>query len=136
MDEKKLQKEIETNVWKYCPYRFDDPETKIKDSCGLHDCHCIAIDSLYSHINSKKSICKIYNELVPRRKRTAAKIVKKSKKKRCSACNKLYVPTGNRQKFCSSCSEDMKKKAAISRKKYERKTKTDEYRKIMLDVTL
>ena len=137
MDEKKiakLQKEIDENVRNRCPYRFDDPQTKIKDSCSLFDCHCVAIDSPYSFLENKKSICKIYNSLVPKRKRK--KEVVKTSKKRCVNCNKLYIPSGKRQKYCVSCADVMKKKAARDRKQNERKIKVDDYTKLMTNVTL
>jgi hypothetical protein len=137
MDDKqiaKVQKEIEVNVQSRCPHRFDDPQTKIKDSCGLFDCHCVAIDSVYSHIENKKSICKIYNSLVPKRKRK--KEVVKTSKKRCVNCNKLYIPSGKRQKYCVSCADIMKKKYARDRKQSERKGKVENYTNLMVNVTL
>lgn len=116
MDEKKLQKEIETNVWKYCPYRFDDPETKMKDSCGLHDCHCVAIDSPYSHAKNKKSICKVYNDVVPKRKRISTT---DTERKRCLSCNKFFIPTSGHNKYCDICAKMRKRDA--SRKSMQRK---------------
>jgi hypothetical protein len=108
MDDKqieKVQKEIETNVRKYCPHVFDDPETKIKDTCSLLDCHCVAIDSCYSFLKNKKSICKIYNDFIPKRK--SGKII--IEKKRCPRCNKLYMPRSNHQKYCEICAKMIKR---------------------------
>ena len=137
MDEKKiekLQKEINENVQNRCPYRFDDPQTKIKDYCGLFDCHCVAMDSVYSHAENKKSLCKIYNDVTPKRKRKKQAI--EVTKKRCVVCNKLYVPSGKRQKYCVICANIMQKKAARDRKQNERKTKVDGSTKLMMNVTL
>ena len=114
MDQKKLEKEIQENVWKYCPYRFDDPQTKIKDSCGLHDCHCVAIDSVFSHMKNKKSICEIYNKFLPKKKSK-----KKTDRKRCASCNKFFIPTSGHNKFCDICSKTRKREA--SRKHMQRR---------------
>jgi hypothetical protein len=141
MDEKKiekLQKEINENVQNRCPYRFDDPQTKIKDSCGLFDCHCVAMDSVYSHAENKKSICEVYNSVVPKRKRkpTTVNTKENKKRKRCVMCNKLYTPTGGRQKYCSSCKNIAIKDAARKREKEYRKNNIENYKNIMVDVTL
>ena len=111
MDEKKiakLQKEINENVQNRCPYRFDDPQTKIKDSCGLFDCHCVAMDSVYSHAENKKSICQVYNSIKPKRKTKIETI----EKKKCVKCNKFFMPSGNRQKYCEICSKMVKRDAS------------------------
>jgi hypothetical protein len=111
MDDKqleKVQKEINENVQNLCPYRFDDPQTKIKDSCGLFNCHCVAMDSVYSHAENNKSICQTYNNVMSKYK--GRKII--TENKFCERCNKSFIPKGNRQIYCEICSKLVRRDAS------------------------
>jgi DNA polymerase III delta prime subunit len=123
---REVQKEIENNVRNHCKYVFNDPQTKIKDTCSIHDCHCVAIDSPYSFIETGQSICKIYNEF-----NVEKRDVRNSKKKICEKCGKTYLPKSNRQKFCSSCAAVMAKKSTRERQQKFKKNKLDSYSEIM-----
>jgi len=123
---KEVQKEIENNVHNYCKYVFNDPQTKVKDTCAIHDCHCVAIDSPYTFIETGQSICKIYNEFD-----LESSKVKNNKKKICEKCGKTYLSKGNRQKFCETCGAIMKKKSVNDRKQKSRKNKTEKYIELM-----
>jgi hypothetical protein len=76
--------------------------------------------------------------VVPNRKRKYATVDTKDnkKRKRCVLCNKLYIPTGGRQKYCSSCKDIAIKDATRKREKEYRKNKVESYQNIMVDVTL
>jgi ribosomal protein S27AE len=122
---KEVQKEIENNVRNYCKYVFDDPQTKVKDTCSIHDCHCVAIDSPYSFIENEQSICKIYNEFETQKSKV------QNNKKVCEKCGKTYLSKSNRQKFCSSCAATINKKATRERQQKFKKNKLNSYSEIM-----
>lgn len=131
---KKAQGEIQKNVRKYCTYRYDDPETNQKDLCYLLGSylhcnqHCIAIDSPYSYLENGKSICEKYNSLVPK---DESKIIH-YRERICEFCNQPYIPTSNNQKYCSTCSKSINKKADAARHRKYRGNK----KKHLLNVTL
>jgi len=121
-----VQKEIENNVRNCCKYVFNDPQTGVKDTCSIHGCHCVAIDSPYTFVENGQSICKIYNEFSVQKSK-----VSNSRKKICEKCGKTYVASGNRQKYCEACAAIMKKASVNNRKRKSRKNKDEKYMELM-----
>lgn len=96
---KTVKKQITEHVEKYCYAVFDDPETGISNCCYMFDgIHCVAIDSEYSYMEKGRSICLLFNTLLP-----MEPVKENADKKLCAYCNRLFIPTSNRQRFCPDC---------------------------------
>lgn len=106
------QKYIISKVRECCPCRYDDPQNNMKDQCNKFcGIHCIAIDSSYSYVEKGQSICEIFNVISPRKDQE----VTPRSKKRCALCKTKYIPTSNRQKYCTNCRTHMYRKADNAR---------------------
>ena len=88
------------HIRKYCPHIYDDPHDG-RDVCSLLGCHCVAIDSQYSHAERGESICRVFNAL-PSMGGGAGK-------KECAFCHMTFIPSSNRQKYCTRCRDMVKR---------------------------
>ena len=84
-------------IRKLCPYRYDDPIDG-RDMCSKLGCHCVAMDSPYSHVERGESICRVYNSFQADRAG-----------KECVICHRSFVPSSNRQKYCKKCKAMLKR---------------------------
>lgn len=95
-------------IRKLCPYRYDDSEDGI-DMCSKLGCHCVAMDSPFSHAERGESICKVYNALQA-----------DGAGKECALCHTPFTPYSNRQKYCPHCAATAKREKARKRKQMSR----------------
>ena len=99
------------HIRKYCPHIYDDPHDG-RDVCSLLGCHCVAMDSQYSHAERGKSICRVCNTL-PSTSGSAGKKV-------CAVCHASFTPTSNRQRYCPQCAKTAQREKARKRKQMSR----------------
>ena len=102
---------IAEHARKHCPYIYDDPEAG-RDWCCLHGCHCIAIDSPYSHAVRGESLCKVFNTFPP--------MDGGNRKKTCVTCHWTFTPSSNRQRYCPQCGKTVQKENGRKRKQMSR----------------
>ena len=88
------------HIRKYCPHIYDDPHDG-RDMCSLLGCHCVAMDSQYSHAERGESICRVFNALPT--------MGGGKGKKECALCHSSLAPSGNRQKYCTRCRDMVKR---------------------------
>ena len=104
-------KDIAEHVRMNCKYIYDDPEAG-RDWCCRIDCHCVAIDSPFSHDERGESICKEFNTFPP--------MGGGNRKKECVTCRSMFTPSSNRQRYCPQCAKTARKEQARKRKQMSR----------------
>lgn len=116
-DEPKVTATITKHVHTYCPYCYDDPQTGATDQCSklsdIHDIHCVAIDSPYSHVEKGVNECKVFNSFPAM---VGIQVSSKADKV-CAFCHKRFVPASNRQRYCNACTGQAKQRAANARQR-------------------
>ena len=116
-DEPKVKSAITEHVRLYCPYRYDDPQTRATDQCSkhchIHDTHCIAIDSPYSYIENGANECNIFNSFPTM---SSLQVYSKADKV-CTYCHSRFVPASNRQRYCNDCKGQAKRRSANARQR-------------------
>lgn len=115
-----VKKQITAHVQKNCPASYKDSDTKILNCCRYLDgIHCVAIDSEYSYMEKGRSICRVFNTLLPMEPCSDYSILKA-----CAYCRCIFVARSNRQKYCPDCKAAGNREKARKRQQKHRSHET------------
>ena len=89
----------------------------IQRLCANYDGgECLVLDCDCPQCHSYSLLCRYFREAVlPVDKELHAEIYGSDKRKKCESCGKMFVPTGNRAKYCGYCAKVEERKRTRER---------------------
>ena len=105
---RKVNRLVKIHCCNYC-----DGNGLLLDDGDTHDC---------VQTNSFSSIMYSYfaRSVMPNDVQLEAEIIQPQNCKSCVCCGAAYVPTSNRQKYCSSCAEEQRRRKKAEQKRRKR----------------